>query len=67
MHCPTTRQGHVSLQNILRFIHTPGIFNPADILSKHWDAPSVWKILRLILFTEGDDDDIPLSRLSRLT
>jgi hypothetical protein len=36
-------------------------------LSKHWDAPSVWKILRLILFTEGDDDDIPLSRLSRLT
>jgi hypothetical protein len=32
--------------NILRFIHTPGIFNPADILSKHWDAPSVWKILR---------------------
>jgi hypothetical protein len=23
-----------------------GIFNPADILSKHWDAPSVWKILR---------------------
>jgi hypothetical protein len=45
--------------NILRFIHTPGIFNPADILSKHWDAPSVWKILRPILFTEGDDDDIP--------
>jgi hypothetical protein len=27
--------------------------------SKHWDAPSVWKILRPILFTEGDDDDIP--------
>jgi hypothetical protein len=44
--------------NILRFIHTLESSTQLTF-SKHWDAPSVWKILRPILFTEGDDDDIP--------
>ena len=39
---------------ILRFHHIPpGAFNPADILSKHWDYPSVWTTLRPLLFLPG--------------
>ncbi len=38
---------------IIRFHHIPGAFNPADILSKHWDYPSVWTTLRPLLFLQG--------------
>ena len=39
---------------ILRFNHMPGADNPADILSKHWDYPSVWPQLKPLLFWRGD-------------
>ena len=35
---------------ILQFHHIPGADNPADILSKHWDYPSIWSQLRPLLF-----------------
>jgi hypothetical protein len=35
---------------IFRFIHIKGSTNPADILSKHWDLPSVWDSLKPLLF-----------------
>ena len=46
---------------ILTFHHIPGKRNPADILSKHWDFPSVWPMLRPILFTRGDTANIDLT------
>ena len=45
--------------NILRFAHMPGATNPSDILSKHWDYASVWKMLRPLLFVAGPDARIP--------
>ena len=36
------------------FIHLPGEFNPANILSKHWGYPQVWCILKALLFYHGD-------------
>ena len=39
---------------ITRFYHIAGERNPADILSKHWDMPSVWYTLKPIMFWEGD-------------
>ncbi len=39
---------------ILRFYHIRGPCNPADILSKHWDYPSIWDQLKPILFWQGD-------------
>jgi hypothetical protein len=49
---------------ILRFHHIPGITNPADILSKHWDYSSVWSVLKPLLFWEGDTGDLvkPIER-----
>ena len=38
----------------IRFTHLIGSLNPADVLSKHWSHGDVWKILRPILFWEGD-------------
>ena len=43
---------------ILRFHHIPGITNPADILSKHWDYSSVWSVLKPLLFHRGDTADL---------
>ena len=43
---------------ITRFHHVRGDTNPADILSKHWDAPSVWTQLRPLLFWIGDTGDL---------
>ena len=42
--------------------HIDGIFNPADILSKHWSYSQVWHNLKPLLFYKGDtanlyDDD----------
>ena len=40
------------------FTHVRGDTNPADILSKHWDYPSVWSQLRPLLFWKGDTGDL---------
>ena len=47
---------------ILRFIFIRSEENPADILSKHWDYPSVWNQLRPLLFWKGDTQ--PIAHLS---
>ena len=39
---------------IIQFHHIDGKTNPADIVSKHWDMPSVWDTLKPILFWYGD-------------
>ena len=39
---------------IVRFYHIAGKLNPADVVSKHWDFPSVRPLLRPLLFWEGD-------------
>ena len=39
---------------ILRFYHVRGTDNPTDILSKHWTIASVWKVLKPLLFWQGD-------------
>ena len=45
---------------ILNFYHIPGKRNCADILSKHWDFPSVWPMLRPMLFHRGDTAELEL-------
>jgi hypothetical protein len=44
---------------IVGFFHIPGTNNPADVLTKHWAYSQVWKVLRPVLFWEGDTADIP--------
>lgn len=39
---------------ITRLHHVRSEKNPADILSKHWDYPSVWPQLKALLFWRGD-------------
>ena len=48
---------------IIRFHHIRGKLNPADVLSKHWDYPSVWQVLRPLMFWQGDTAELmqPLS------
>jgi len=36
------------------FHHVKGKWNPADVVSKHWDMPSVWYCLKPLLFAHGD-------------
>ncbi len=48
---------------ILRYHHIDGDKNPADILSKHWDNPSIWKILRPLMFYYKEDQQ-PQSKSS---
>ena len=43
---------------IVYFYHVRGETNPADILSKHWDYPSVWSQLRPLLFWRGDTGNL---------
>ncbi len=43
---------------IFRYLHLPGSENPADILSKHWDMPSVWNTLQPLMFWYGDTADL---------
>ena len=43
---------------IARLFHIRGKTNPADILSKHWDYPSVWPQLRALLFWWGDTGEL---------
>ena len=52
---------------ILRFHHVRGKTNPADILSKHWDYPSVWPQLRPLLFWAGDTADLAATSASGST
>ena len=55
---------------ILRFHHIGGDHNPADIVSKHWDFPSVKDSLRPLLFWEGDTGNIAFhdaAKKARLT
>ena len=44
---------------IVKYFHVAGKKNPADILSKHWDMPSVWDTLRPLMFWYGDTGSIP--------
>jgi hypothetical protein len=43
---------------ITKFYHVYGKTNPADILSKHWDYPSIWDQLKPLLFWRGDTADL---------
>ena len=38
----------------LMFIWKDGKTNPADILSKHWEFPQVWPLLKPLLFWRGE-------------
>ena len=44
---------------MVTFHHIPGKSNPADILSKHWGYSDVWKLLRPLLFWQGNTANIP--------
>jgi hypothetical protein len=69
---PHTRlqKGHVALSyhkvreavtaGIIRFHHVRGKLNPADILSKHWDYTSIWKVLKPLMFWQGDTKELVL-------
>jgi hypothetical protein len=39
---------------ITKYTHIDGVSNPSDILSKHWDMPSVWSTLKPLMFWRGD-------------
>ncbi len=43
---------------VIRFHHIRGAVNPADILSMHWDYPSVWECLRPLMFWSGDTGNL---------
>jgi len=43
---------------ILKLVHIAGALNPADILSKHWDMPSVWPNLKPLMFWNGDTAEL---------
>ena len=38
---------------IVKYFHINGEDNPADIVSKHWKMPAVWKTLKSLMFYEG--------------
>ena len=46
----------ISAAGIARYHHISGKSNPADIVSKHWDMPSVWETLRIYMFTHGNGE-----------
>ena len=43
---------------IVAFHHVNGFANPADILSKHWSCNDIWKLLRPLMFWQGDTANI---------
>jgi hypothetical protein len=45
---------------IMRFHHVRGKLNPADILSKQWDYTSIWKVLKPLMFWQGDTKELVL-------
>jgi hypothetical protein len=50
--------GEAIAAKIIGFYQDDGVRNPADILSKHWGYQQVWKLLRPLLFWQGDTVDI---------
>jgi len=44
------RVRHAVAAGIINIHHIAGKKNPADILSKHWDLPSVWNTMKPLLF-----------------
>jgi len=44
------RVRHAVAAGIVNVPHIAGKKNPADILSKHWDLPSVWNTMKPLLF-----------------
>ena len=42
----------------LMFIWKDGKTNPADILSKHWEFPQIWPLLKPLLFWRGETAEI---------
>jgi hypothetical protein len=38
--------------------HLSDEFNPADILTKHWGYPQVWRLLQPLLFYQGDTTEL---------
>jgi hypothetical protein len=38
--------------------HLSGEFNPADIMTKHWGYPQIWRLLQPILFYQGDTAEL---------
>ena len=52
---------------IFQMVHIMGKCNPADILSKHWDMPSVWDMLKAMLFWHKDilaEEDVKESEVT---
>ena len=43
---------------IVRFHHVCGTYNPADILTKHWDYASVREVLKPLLFWHADTAEL---------
>jgi len=41
---------------IINIHHVPSKENAADILSKHWDLPSVWEMMKPLLFWHENDE-----------
>jgi len=41
---------------IIKIHHVPSKENAADMLSKHWDLPSVWEMIKPLLFWHENDD-----------
>jgi len=41
---------------IINIHHVPSKENAADMLSKHWDLPSVWEMMKPLLFWHENDD-----------
>jgi hypothetical protein len=53
------RTREVIATNITRYHHINRKKNPSDILSKHWDMPSVWDSLKPLLFWWWTNVDKP--------
>ncbi len=51
---------------ITEYHHIAGKSNPADILSKHWDMPSVWSTLQPLMFWKGDTSEIDVKCEAKL-
>ena len=52
------RVRHAQAAGIVDVNHIPGIINPADIMTKHWDMATIYPILRPLLFWEGDTAEL---------
>ena len=42
----------------IKFNWKDGKSNPADILSKHWELPNIWPLLKPLLFWKGDTNEL---------